>query len=162
MKSALVNRSLRLCAAMLGLAMLAACFPLKTWYKPGGRVARMQSDLTDCQVSALNKVPRQIVTGLTPIQWIPVRHCHPGKGCVTTYEMEGGMPYQYDANTDLRGRVAAQCMTRKGYAMEEIPPCPDSIRAKAPAGQTKVMPALTGNSCVVRHSDGSWIILNKG
>lgn len=152
----------RLLLAGLAVTLASGCFPLKTWYKPGGSVARMQSDLTDCQVGALNKVPNKIVTGMTPIRWIPVRHCHPKKGCVTEYEMAGGMPYQYDANNELRGRVTAQCMARGGYSMADIAPCPDSIRAKAPKTQTKVMPALTVNSCSVRHSDGSWVILTKG
>lgn len=157
-----MNTHMRLALAGLAVALVAGCFPLKTWYKPGGSVARMQSDLTDCEVSALSKVPQKTVTALTPVRWIPVSRCYPGKGCVTEYEMVGGIPYQYDANVDLRGRVTAQCMQRAGYDMADIPPCPESVRAKAPKTPTTVMPKLTGASCVVRQPNGQWLILNKG
>lgn len=148
---------------LAALALLSGCGPLGLYYHEGVAVSRMNSDLTDCQVSALQKVPVSQQIRYTPVQMVPVRICDShGKNCVVTYEMEGGEPYTVDVNKSLRKKVEAQCMTAKGYEWVELPLCPSSVAGAAPKTVTKVLPPLTPKSCAIQRGGGRWQIVTPG
>ncbi|MBR9649826.1 hypothetical protein [Thalassovita aquimarina] len=148
---------------LAAVAVLAGCAPLGLYYREGVAVSRMNNDLTDCQVSALQKVPVVKETRFTPLRMVPVRRCDAsGANCIVTYELEGGDPYTVDVNKRLRKRVEAQCMTRKGYEWVELPPCPSTVANAAPKSVTTVLPRLTPESCSIQRGGGRWQIVTPG
>jgi hypothetical protein len=148
--------------ALAALATLAACAPLKLWYKPGATVAASDDRLLRCRTRAAQKIPVNTQTRRTPVQIVPRRVCDSDGDCNVYYDRIGGETIIFDANEDLREDVVAQCMRRGGYTPVSIPPCPDSLRATIPAGRTETLPRLTEAACVIRNRDGSWQIVNRG
>lgn len=143
-----------------GLA-LAACAPLSIYYRPDVSVARLQTDQTNCEVSALRDAPVANQVRERPPIYFPGRQiCGPG-GCYQSggYWVEGGL-YTVDVNRGLRSRVEAQCMARKGYQPITVPLCNPAVKSAVPPGQTRILPKLTETACSIRHSDGSWQIVN--
>ena len=145
------------------LALVAGCTPFGTYYREGAAVARMNNDLTDCQVRALRDVPVAQEIRHTPSELIVDRECDEnGENCVRTYKMIEGRIYTVDTNKPLRQRVEAQCMTAKGYSWVELPACSSSVASAAPDAMTRVFPALTPESCAIRHGGGRWQIVTPG
>lgn len=148
----------------LGLALLAACAPLETYYKAGASVATVNRDTTACEVSALQKVPQVLQIRRKPPRFIPGRRvCDAAGNCTTApgYYIDGGVE-SYDPNLGLRQRVELQCMADKGYTPVSIPPCPDSVAKAAPPAATTRLPTLKEGSCVIRNRDGSFQIVTRG
>ncbi|SEP59980.1 hypothetical protein [Thalassovita taeanensis] len=147
----------------LGLTAAATgCAPLSLYHKPGVAVVQMDGDLTQCQVSALSKVPVNTQIRTTPIQTFPRTVCDRHGRCYTSVEIMGGQTYTVDANKRLRDKVEAQCMAEKGYAPVELPQCSSAISNAAPKAVTTVLPRLAPTSCVIRNADGSWQIVTPG
>ncbi|GLQ26551.1 hypothetical protein [Sulfitobacter pacificus] len=149
---------------ILSGALLLACAPLETYYKPGASVATLNRDTTACEVSALRNVPVSYQVRRKPPIFVPGnRSCDAEGNCTGHhgYYISGGVE-SYDPNLALRNRVEVQCMADKGYAPVSIPPCPDSIARSTPAAATTKLPQLTDKSCVIRNKSGSFQIVNRG
>ena len=149
---------------LLLVLVLAACAPLKTYYKPGAPVDVVSRDTTACEVKALRDVPPSIqIRRLPPIFVAGKRVCDANGNCKETpgYYVHGGVE-SYDANLPLRGRVEVQCMADKGYVPVSIPPCPDSVVRAAPPAVTTRLPVLNEASCVIRNRDGTFQIVTRG
>lgn len=149
---------------LLPVALIMACAPLETYYKPGATVATLNRDTTACEVKALRDVPPSTLTRRKPPVFIPgERRCNAAGQCVQTrgYYVPGGFE-TYDPNDGLRLRVERQCMADKGYAPVSIPPCPDAVAKAAPPAATTRLPTLNAASCVIRNSDGSFQIVTRG
>lgn len=148
---------------LLGFVGLAACdTSLSTFYKPGAAVTRLQTDQTNCEVQALKDVPVANQVRQRAPMYFPGRHyCDASGRCWTSpgYWVDGGI-YTVDVNTDLRQRVLAQCMARKGYQPVTIPACSPQVKQAVPAAQTAKLPQLTQNSCVIRYEDGGFQIVS--
>ncbi|WP_322865885.1 hypothetical protein U5922_006580 [Aquicoccus sp. G2-2] len=150
-------------AACLALAGLAACAPVSVYYKAGVPVAKSQSDLTDCRVIAVNKVPARPVVRVIPGLPLPPRKVCDGKGNCHMIPGRRTPPeiVTEDANDGLRADVVAQCMNRQGYVHMTLPNCSESISKAVTPQQTTVFPRLTKNACVVRKGK-VWQIVTPG
>ncbi|MCX7559873.1 hypothetical protein OS190_09865 [Sulfitobacter sp. F26204] len=156
-------KHLRLYPTLLAVFVLG-CAPLETYYKPGASVAMLNRDTTACEVKALKDVPASFQVRRRPAIFVPGnRSCDAAGNCTgyQGYYIPGGVE-SYDPNLALRGRVEKQCMADKGYAPVTIPPCPDSVAKAAPTAATSRLPNLTGKSCVIRNSDGTFQIVTRG
>jgi hypothetical protein len=142
-----------------GLAV-AACSPLSIYYRPGVEVSRMQADATRCEVEALKRAPVATQIRQNPPIYFPGNRYCTGTGCYygPGYWVDGGI-YTVDVNRDLRIRVQNLCMAEKGYQPVTLPRCPARIASAVTPAQTSTLPALSGNSCVIRHDDGRWQIV---
>ena len=155
---------MRIRFCFLALPMIAAgCLPLTTYYRAGVSPARLQSDITTCEVRALRDAPVQLQTQVSPPVWVPPRQICNGAGACSTYPgyYRQGNIYQVDVNKRLRGRVEQQCMSGKGYAPAQIQPCKKG-NATVPASGPSTLPALTDRSCFLRNPDGTLRVLNQG
>jgi hypothetical protein len=151
-----------ICAA--GLAALASCAPLETYYKPGADVATVQRQTTSCEVEALAKVPASYVTRQAPPRFMPPQNlCNAAGECraVPGYFIPGAF-YEVDPNAELRQRVEVQCMADAGFVPVSIPACPSGVAKAAPPRATTTLPPLNAKSCVIRNSDGSFQIVTQG
>ena len=146
-----------------GIFLLMGCAPLTIYHQEGVSVSRMESDLLQCEVSALGAVPVSTQLRRDPPQYIPGRRtCRSDGSCYTRggYFIQGRV-YSVDVNAALRERVEQQCMADAGYRPETIPNCPEHISRAAPEGRTQTLPRLSSNSCAVRNDDGSWQIVTQ-
>ena len=151
--------------ALSALLLLAACAsPLSIYYRPGVSVARMQTDQTRCQVSALRDAPVATQVRQHPPIYLPGRRiCDSSGACYTEpgYWVDGGI-YTVDPNADLRARLETMCMAAKGYQPVSIPPCPSAVAEAVTPARTRQLPTLSENSCAIRNQDGSWQIVTRG
>ncbi|WP_428925195.1 hypothetical protein [Marinibacterium sp. SX1] len=140
------------------LLVAGACAPLATYYKPGVEVARLETDTTNCQVTAAQEVPPNNQIRSSPAFFYPSLSYCGGGGCFygNPYWADSYV-YTIDVNEPLRRKVTEQCMGEKGYAPVRIPMCPVGI--SVPPGRTERLPVLTPDSCAVRNSDGSFQIV---
>ncbi|WP_390914585.1 hypothetical protein [Pseudosulfitobacter sp. SM2401] len=153
---------IRICFLVLPL-VVSACLPLTTYYRAGVSPARLQSDITSCEVRALRDAPVRLQTQVSPPVWVAPRQiCNAANVCTTQpgYYRPGHV-YQVDVNKALRGRVETQCMSDKGYAPAKIQPCKNGA-ATVPASGAAKLPTLTDRSCFLRNSDGTLRVLNQG
>lgn len=151
---------MRLILAICALG-LSACAPLSIYYRPGVPVAQMQTDRTECEVSALRDAP--VATRIRqnpPIFEPPRQFCNSKGNCVIRpgYWREGAI-YTEDVNLGLRTRLQNICMGKRGYQPVTLPRCSSSVAAAAPRTPTRTLPALTPESCAIRYDDGSWQIV---
>lgn len=147
-----------------GFAALAGCAPLNTYYKTGASVATVARETTDCEVSALAKVPVSTQIRREPARFVPPQEiCNSnGKCTIIPARYVPGPIYTVDENAALRGRVTQKCMADKGFVPASIPACPSAVARAAPARATQTLPTLTTKSCFIRNSDGSFQIVNQG
>ncbi|MCB1343544.1 MAG: hypothetical protein KDK24_21260 [Pseudooceanicola sp.] len=146
---------------LVSLLVLAACEPLSIYYRPGVTVAKLETDRTACEVSALRDVPVNKELRERPPILIPGEtFCNAAGACVTRPDrwVSGGF-YTIDTNRELRLRVTDQCMAKKGYQPVSIPRCEGAVAQSAPAGRTTVLPRLDTNSCAILNRDGTWQIV---
>ena len=143
------------------LLTLAACAPLSLYYRPGVSVAKLETDRTACEVSALRDAPVANQIRQEPPIFVPGRQvCVPNRGCVTQPgHWRQGSVYTVDVNKGLRARVMDQCMAQKGYQPVTIPRCEGAVAQAAPQGATRVLPKLDEKSCAVMNRDGTWQIV---
>lgn len=159
-----MHRIVLLSFLAVGGGLLAACLPLDLYYREGVSVARMQADQTQCEVRALRDAPvASQIRRRPPVYVPPERVCDAQANCVTRpgYWVEGEI-FTVDVNADLRARVADQCMIARGYRATTIPACPQSVANAAPPAATRILPPLSGNSCVIRNRGGTWQIVTRG
>ena len=148
----------------IALQLLTACEPATQhgYWREGVSYQNVKSERTDCEVSALNTVPRETavraVPGyVTPIQVSPIstqcygngnyRACTTSGGAVTGGQVIGGGVYSYDQNAALRAQVTDQCLVKKGYQKVVFPTC-TSEQAKR-AVTSSQLPAFDKVDCVV-------------
>ncbi len=147
-------------ASLALVLLLGACAPLSIYYKPGVSVARLETDLTGCQVKALRDAPVATQIRQSPPVFYPGRvYCDGAGQCWrgAPYWVEGSI-YSVDVNAGLRERVTDQCMATQGYQPVQVPNCPAGLAV--PPGRTEVLPKLGPNSCAVKQSDGSFLIVD--
>lgn len=125
------------------LIFLTSCVPTTAWYKGTITQNRANHDLTNCQANATKSIPTSIenkVTGGFFIGYIYVP---------TTSDV--------DTNNQLRNKVVAQCMTKKGFQSVELPVCTSNVsppNLKAPA-------RITTKSCFKLLPGGYYAIAQK-
>lgn len=143
-----------------------ACGPVDIWYKPDGTSTKAKTDLTNCEVQAVQQVPPNVVTRTTPTLASPaLNSCYRVGGTLQCR----GFPHVYapptitqvDLNADLRGRVVEQCMTQKGYAPVSLPKCSDADLANAGSPLRSAAPG-TPSACVVRTNEDTWAVVAPG
>ncbi|MCV6585329.1 MAG: hypothetical protein OIF47_07325 [Marinibacterium sp.] len=140
----------------LVLALGACSTSLDTYYRTGGKVAQLETDMLGCEVAALKDAPVANEVRQRPPVYVPAPYyCTSGRYCYGGYWADGGI-YTVDVNKDLRIRITDQCMSEKGYKQVSIPRCSQSVSSQLPDRQTTVMPPLTPNSCVSRNADGTY------
>lgn len=154
--------AMRVPSPLLAIALLAACAPLSTYYKPGVSVARLNTDETACEVSSLRDAPVANQLRQRPPVFVPGgRICNAAGVC---YQRPGhwvsGGYYTVDVNQGLRVRLMDMCMARKGYQPVSIPRCNPGVANAATPGVTRVLPKLNEKSCAILNQDGSWQIVN--
>ncbi|WP_300547094.1 hypothetical protein [Roseovarius sp.] len=149
-----------LCLPLLTALLLGACAPLDIYYKEGADVARSEANLTECQVSALARVPRDMRTRFIPTRYAPYTACNAGGRCYTRYRLISPPRTEtHDLNARLRHKVVDQCMAEAGYRPVSLPQC-DSATTRATAlHATQTLPPLTPQSCVIRLKSGNWQIV---
>ena len=130
-------------------ALLSGCVPVSVYHKTGGNLAQLQNDEVTCQVQALQKVPVNRMTRITPIRTLPREVCNSKGHCRIVYMEFGGEVETYDANLPLRQKVETQCMINKGYQQIDIPIC-----NTRPATLPGTMPALNAKTCAVKTKAG--------
>lgn len=111
-------------------SLLAGCEPgpAAFYLQEGTTGGGTQSDLTQCEVEAVNAVPAAIVQTVSPVYrtsgTTDCRETVLGIQCTTrpgtTY---GGNISNSDQNVGLRSRVLNQCMASKGYDFVTLPHC---------------------------------------
>lgn len=151
--------------ALAAVVALTGCLPYQGFYKSGVAVGRLNSDLTDCEVAGVNRVPANTQVRTTPITYSPVREVCPDDGGRCRYvggAIRGGDTYTYDANADLRERFVAQCMGGKGYQRVELPACTGQAARRARVTRQSVLPRLDRSLCAFKGSDGGWVFLPRG
>ncbi len=144
------------------LTLLIGCDSLSLYHRAGVSVQRMESDLIDCQISALRQAPVRTVLRRTPAIWVPERRiCDSNGNChIRAGFWRPGQIYSEDVNAGLRERVENRCMARLGYSPVTLPACPQNVRRAAPPGVTTRLPKLTEKSCVIRdRSADTWQIV---
>ncbi|WP_172960954.1 hypothetical protein [Oceaniglobus roseus] len=145
--------------------LLLACAPYRGFYREGVSVTRLNADLTDCEVSGVNRVPPNTQIRTTPIEVLPPRrvcsrdglHCRLIGG-----DIVGGETYTYDANAGLRARVISQCMAARGYSPVEIPMCSPEAQRDSGGRVPATLPPLGPNVCAVRVQGGGVGFLTTG
>lgn len=142
------------------ICALTACAPLTIFYKQGEEVSRMEHDLTDCRVSALNRVPVDRRQHYVPPIYDTRTICDGSGNCRSVHVLVSpGRWKTYDANEELRDDVVDQCMAEQGYAKVSLPRCDASTTRATEPVATHVLPPLTENSCVVPLQSGRWKIV---
>ena len=147
-------------AAVLLLA--SGCAPLTTYYRPGVSVARLNADLTGCEVAALRDAPVATEIRRSPPTFVPgERICNSDGSCYQRpgYWIEGPI-YTVDVNEGLRNRVETYCMAGKGYERVTIPRCSEAVVRAAPPGVTTTLPRLTQSACMIPRDGGKVQIVN--
>jgi len=147
----------------LPVLLLASCTALNLQYKEGESVARMSTDLTACESTALEQYPEKIRTRYLPPVYLPYGYCGRYGPCYYPhYPVFLSRSEQYDANESNRNAATRQCMADQGYSAVKIPACEASVADTLPPQPTEIMPPLTENSCSIRLKSGGWQIVNPG
>ena len=148
--------------SIVALCALVACGPVSTYYKPGVSVSRLDTDRTNCQVSALSKAPVANQIRREPPVFVQGRLiCNKRGQCARQpgYWIDGDI-YTVDVNAGLRDQVTDMCMAEKGYEPVSIPRCSQNVVQAAQPRQTVTLPTLTASSCVIPYKDGRFQIVN--
>ena len=135
-------------------------------YKAGATEARQQRDITDCQISAAQRVPQNLSVQTTPTYTSPTQtYCNrigTQTFCNTTGgNTYGGQTYTTDTNAGLRVRAYGQCMVDKGYRFVNIPPCPIGTIV-ADLDKSKVLQPYSRATCYLVTPEGIGAIGNLG
>ena len=131
----------RVAAGLAVTLTVVGCMPTGPqmfYLRSNATPAERSSDMTYCEVAALQQVPRAMAIERTPTYTTPVyttpvsTNCY-GNGYSAYCTSSGGQTYggqtyggdlvSYDANLDLRERVQDQCMASRGYALASLPKC---------------------------------------
>ena len=158
----------------IATTMLSSCGPTieNVNWKQGTTPDQRASDETNCAVAASQQVPSAMAVAQTPVYTTPTyasptyTSCYGygyGASCTTTGgqisggQTYGGQVYSYDANSQLRQRVVAQCMAQKGYANYSFPTCTaEDVKAGTPFGAGSPMPRPQQVLCV--STNGAFVV----
>lgn len=140
--------------------------PIEKYYpvKKGVTDEMYENDWLNCKIEAAQRVPQNVVTGVTPVYRTPVQtQCYStGYGNVnctqTGGQTYGGDVYSYDANATLRVDATKQCLTRSGYRTAMIPKCSPDAKVR-PVGNT--MPPLSAGTCYIADADGNYAVTEQ-
>ncbi len=124
------------------LLSLVGCNP-SGWYKPAVSQRSANNDLTNCQVKAAQNVPTNTQTQVTGGYYV-------GYVFIPTYG-------SVDTNTQLRGKVLAQCMNGRGYQAVELPLCAGNV----PVPDMSKPAHITEKSCFKSIAGGYYAIAQK-
>ena len=151
-------------ARALTIQFLTACAPATQhgYWREGVSYQNLKSDRTDCEISALNTVPREtavrtVPSYVSPIQMSPISTqcygygdygtCTTTGGLVTGGQLIGGGVYTYDQNAALREQVFDQCLRKKGYQKLVFPTC--TSEQNQGAITSSKLPAFDKIECIV-------------
>ncbi|WP_135568163.1 hypothetical protein [Solemya elarraichensis gill symbiont] len=151
---------------IVAFLLLSGCVstPVPMHHKTGVKPQKQTSDLTACQVNAVNAVPASMQVRRTPIFTTRTKtNCYTmgdNIQCDTTGgQISGGDVHTYDANADLRERVTDECMTKKGYIKYQLRRCTPSEVKNSPTSNT-TFPPVTEMTCVKQGPTGRWVLVN--
>ncbi|MEE4189031.1 MAG: hypothetical protein V2I76_11370 [Roseobacter sp.] len=152
----------RLALLFIAFVGVSACAPLTSYHQQGVSAARMQNDLLDCQVSALEQAPVANQVRRSAPRYVPgFRRCNSDGRCYNTggYFYPGEV-YTVDVNALLRRDLLTRCMAQQGYSRVELPRCPQgtTLPPLGPAAQS--MGPLSPDSCIVKTTDGRSLIID--
>jgi hypothetical protein len=102
--------------------------PITTSWRDGAAFSQVNEAQTNCQVQALNQVPRALSTTTTPIYRTPSNIQCTTYGNNTSCRDYGGQVYggdqvTQDVNASLRVQVTQQCLAKKGISVLSFPTC---------------------------------------
>ncbi|SEJ64006.1 hypothetical protein SAMN05421762_2010 [Pseudooceanicola nitratireducens] len=152
-------------------SMVGACVPTahSIYWKSGKTYQQRQNDFTNCEVEAVRKVPVAQAVGVTPVYHTPAyttpiqtscygtgyyASCTSTGGQVYGGQTYGGDVYTYDANSDLRDRVAMQCMSNRGYQKITVPVCDAEQKKLAVSAKSGRSPAASQVVCITADKSG--------
>ena len=150
-------------AAQTPYEQYQAGVPLRAYpYKAGVSFARIDSDRTDCQIEAAQRVPQNIVVSTTPSYSTPVQTTCNQIGTQTFCNQTGGQTYggqttSSDANAGLRVRAYGQCMANKNYRFVDIPACPQGVDLSSQNNEPVLRP-LSRTTCYQIYPSGGFAI----
>ena len=128
----IASRIITLAITSAGVLLTAGCEPGPTafYLQQDTTAGRTQSDITRCEVEAVNTVPTANVQTVSPVYRTPdqttCQETALGIRCTTTPGTTyGGNVSTFDQNADLRSRVLNQCMASRGYSLVTLPHCTD-------------------------------------
>jgi len=154
------------------LTIISAC----TWndeiiYKEGISINQYKSDLLECKIDSLNKIPQKIIVEINPITTIPEKEvCIEKKSedgleiikeCTKTGGgVAGGEEISRDINEALRNDYLNNCINVKGYTKVILPVCErEQVRSGYGLSEYAPLDRVTPNSCVVTNdSETGWVI----
>lgn len=130
-------------SAVCASVALMGCVPTQTYFHKSFSQQRSNDLLTNCQADAAKAIPTSIenqVTGgfFIGYVWIP-----------TTSDV--------DTNDDLRKKVVAQCMAKRGFTQVELPLCEASVAIPDMSKPATV----TDQSCFKAINGGYYAIADK-
>lgn len=113
----------------LSIAACAVTPPVQGFFwKEGTSASQRASDLTDCEVHALQAAPRAVSTTPNAAYQMPDNVQCTQVGYYTNCYNYGGQTIgggttTVDHNAELRSRVTIQCMAQRGYSVENFRVC---------------------------------------
>lgn len=155
-----MNTMRKIVIALAGAACLAACTPLNLFYKEGAPISRLNKDLADCKIIALQDVPVDTDTRYIPGTEMPRTICDASGNCHTIWvQVSPDRIETYDANEGARREYVQACMAQSGYQPVRLPACNDAITRSTKLKATTVLPPLEANSCAIKLNTGQWQIV---
>lgn len=114
----------------LSILAVSGCVsePITTSWREGAAISQVSEAQTNCQVQALNQVPRALSTTTTPVHRTPSNVQCSTYGNYTSCHDYGGQVYgghqvTQDVNASLRAQVTQQCLAKKGISVISFPAC---------------------------------------
>ena len=137
-------------------------------YREGGKVARADSDIFDCRLTAAQAVPQDTRIATTPIYMTPVQTSCYNVGnsvqCTSTGgQVHGGQTYTYDANADLRSSYLSRCVASKGYSSSQLPRCdPEKVPQNVVAELSGSQRVPQADSCYYPITENAGNVVHSG
>jgi len=151
------------CSLLLG-ALVGCAGPVNFWYRAGAVPNASNAALLQCRIDAANMVPINTQLATTPQYRTPVTtNCHNYGGSIQCNQsggqVFGGQTYSYDANSDLRGQYANQCMNNQGYSYIQLRRCGErDLTGGIP--QYSTLPSLSSNACAYESGQNDFVFIN--
>lgn len=141
------------CTALALCGCMVATEPYQAVWRQGSTGAQRADVITQCQVQALQQVPRALATASTPVYRVPSNVVCTGYGySVSCFDyggqVYGGQTYTQDANEELRTRVTTQCLANRGYQVLSMPRCTAEQAKKGAISRQSRLPAAEAVLCL--------------
>ncbi len=132
---------------LVSLALAGCVSTQPVYYAEGVTLSTRAADLAQCQASAHQQFPVQMVTRFTPRVYVPPRQvCNSAGAChIRPGYFDGGDPYQVDLNRAGRAQAQQSCMATRGYARISLPSCEAGTAVRPSA----TMPPLQNGTCIM-------------